>query len=77
VSERFGLDGSKPTRIEVRNLTPPGHATQQYGVIAVYSWAERILASGCYLRDANDIAATVAEHLSVNVSLRSEEAPGG
>jgi len=65
----FELDGTQPKRLCVRCASPPEHATQTYSVVADYGWAERILCSDAYLRDANDIAETIAEGLLVPAEL--------
>ena len=64
-SDRFLLDDSLPERIVVREVTPEGHATCIFAVVADYGWAERILAGDCYEDIANDLAFTVAEYLDV------------
>ena len=63
---RFELNDTLPEYIRVVDVTPEGHATRIYAVVAQYSWAERILASGCFLHDADDIALTIGEYLEVN-----------
>lgn len=65
--DRFLLDGGLPDRIVVRDVTPEDHATQVFVVVADHGWAERILASGCYGRDANDIAFAVGELLDIPI----------
>ncbi len=70
--DRFLLDGEIPDRIVVREVTPEGHATPIYVVVADHGWAERILASGCYLRDANDLAFAVGEMLDIPIEEASE-----
>lgn len=67
----FELGGTQPKRLCVRCTSPPGHATQTFSVVANYGWAERILCSDAYLRDANDIAETIAESLLISVDLAS------
>jgi hypothetical protein len=70
----FELDGKQPKRLHVRCTSAPGDATQTYSVIADYGWAERILCSGSYLRDANDIADALGEALLIPVDLATAEA---
>ncbi len=65
--DRFLLDGGLPDRIIVREVTPEGHATRIYVVVADHGWAERIVASGCYMRDANDIAYAIGELLDIPI----------
>jgi hypothetical protein len=65
--DRFLLDGGLPERILVRDVTPEDHATKVFAVVADHGWAERILASGCYQRDANDLAFAVGELLDIPV----------
>jgi hypothetical protein len=69
--DRFLLDESLPKRIVVREVTPEGHATHLFAVVADHGWAERILAGDCYRKDANDLAFVVGEFLDVPI----EEAP--
>lgn len=66
--DRFNLDGTPPERLRVTDVTPEGHATKLYAVIAEHGWAERILAGDCYLRDANDLAWAVGEVLDIPVT---------
>jgi len=66
--DRFLLDGRLPERIIVREVTPDGHATRLYAVVADHGWAERILAGDCYLQDANDLAYAVGELLDIQIS---------
>ena len=65
--DRFLLDGSLPDRILVHDVTPDGHATPLFAVVADHGWASRILAGDCYLRDANDLAYAVGELLDIPV----------
>lgn len=67
----FTLNGSLPQRIVVGEVTPEGHATRLFAVVADHGWAERILASNCYAHDARDIAAAVGKFLDVPVEDRS------
>jgi hypothetical protein len=67
--DRFLLDGRPPRRLSVRDAAPPESATQLYSVVADYGWAERVLCSGSCLRDANDLALTVAEYLRIPVHI--------
>ena len=67
VFDRFLLDGGLPEKIVVREVTPDEHATRIFVVVADHGWAERILASGCYQRDANDLAYAVGELLDVPI----------
>lgn len=64
---RFLLRGTLPERIVVGDVTPEGHATRLFAVVADHGWAERLLAGDCYERDALDLALTVGEYLDVPV----------
>jgi hypothetical protein len=64
-ADRFLLDGKHPERITVRDVTPDGHATRIYAVVADYGWAETILAGDCYDHTANDLAIAVGTFLDV------------
>lgn len=57
------LDGKTPQRLRVVDLTPEGHATRLFGVVADYGWAERILFSDAYETDARQIASVLAAAL--------------
>jgi hypothetical protein len=65
--DRFLLDGGLPERIVVRDVTPEGHATPLFAVVADHGWAERILAGDCYLKDANDLAYAIGELLDISI----------
>lgn len=65
----FELQGNQPFRLIVRRTSPPDDATATYSVIADYGWAERILCSGCSLRDANDIANCLADGMLIAAEL--------
>jgi hypothetical protein len=65
----FVLNDSLPERLAVRDTAPPESATRFYSVVADYGWAERILCSESYLRDANSIARIIGEHMDIPVSL--------
>lgn len=47
--------------LRIVDLTPEGWATPQYGIVADYGWAERILCERCYLDDARELAEALAE----------------
>jgi hypothetical protein len=68
-TDHFILNDSLPQRLDVRDTALPESATRTYSVIADYGWAERILCSGSYLRDANSIALIIGDHLDIPVSL--------
>lgn len=70
--DRFLLDGGIPERIIVREVTPEGHATRLFAVVADHGWAERIVAGDCYLRDANDLAFAIGELLDIPIEEASE-----
>jgi hypothetical protein len=55
----LALDKTMPTSFRVVDLTPDNHATQLFGVIADYGWAERILFSDAYENDAVAICAVL------------------
>lgn len=76
--DRFLLDNSLPERILVHEVTPEGHATRLFAVVADHGWATRILAGDCYQRDANDIAYSIGELLDIPVEEDTSEraAPG-
>lgn len=65
--DRFLLDSALPERIVVREITPEGHATRIFAVVADYGWAETILAGDCYDHTANDLAWAVGEALDIPV----------
>lgn len=74
VVSRFTLDDSLPIEIIVVEYFPDrkigllsSYATKTYSVRAHYGWAEKILCTGSYLKDANDIAHTIGEFLNVPV----------
>lgn len=67
--DRFLLDDSLPVRIVVREVTPEGHATRLFAVVADHGWAERILAGDCYRRDAEDLGFAVGELLDIPVEV--------
>lgn len=71
--DRFLLDGGLPERMVVREVTPEGHATRLFAVVADHGWAERILAGDCYRRDANDVAVAIGEYLDIPVELDEGE----
>ena len=62
---RFELNGSLPEQILVREITPVGHATRIFAVVADYGWAETILAGDCYDHTANDLAYAVGELIQI------------
>jgi hypothetical protein len=70
--QRFLLDGKPPKRIVVREVTPEGHATRIFAVVADHGWAERILASDCYQRDANDLAWAIGNVLDISIEEANE-----
>lgn len=71
--DSFVLNGTLPERLAVRDTSPPEDATRMYSVVADYGWAERLLCSESYLRDANDIATILGEHLHIPVALAKED----
>jgi hypothetical protein len=72
VCGRFILDDTLPERLLVHDTAEPKSKTRTYSVVADYGWAEKILCSGSYRRDANDIAETVGEFLDIPVE-RAED----
>lgn len=50
--------------VRVVEMTPEGHATKVFSVVADYGWAERILCSGSYWQDAEAIAKAIQEALA-------------
>lgn len=68
----FELDGTLPRRLCVRCTSPADHVTRTYSIVADHGWAERILCSDSYLRDANDIAKVIGSWLQIPVELAME-----
>jgi len=64
-TDLFLLNGTHPRKVEVRDTTPPENKTRLYSVVADYGWAETILCSECYLRDANGIAMCISARLDI------------
>lgn len=61
-----------PTAWRVAEFTPEGHATPLFGIVAEYGWAERILFSNAYEKDALAIADLIRTVLATTM-----DAPSG
>jgi hypothetical protein len=70
----FELNGTRPKCLRVICTSPPDHATPTYSIVADHGWAEKILCSGCYRHDANDIAEAIGDGLMIPVE-RAEDGP--
>lgn len=66
----FELNASSPQKLMVHKTSPPNNATDTYSVVACYGWAQKILCSDSYLKDANQIAVILAEKLNIPVETK-------
>lgn len=64
----FELNGSLPKLLNVVEDLSSGE-TKFYFIVADYGWAEKILCSDMYLKDANEIAIVLARYMNIPVKI--------